>query len=65
MYNNTSLFYFIAMRSLYVITALMLVSILTSCELAGDIFEAGAYTGIFIVIVIIALVIWVISRFRK
>lgn len=52
------------MRRLYPVLALFLVTLLSSCELAGDIFKAGAYTGIIIVVLIIALVIWVISKFR-
>lgn len=54
-YMKTSNFYFVL---------LFAVTLLSSCELAGDIFKAGAYTGIFIVVVIIALVIWLLSKFR-
>lgn len=43
----------------------MLLSLLTSCELVGDIFKAGMSVGIFIVIAVIVLIIWLISRFRK
>lgn len=37
----------------------------TSCELIGDIFQAGVGVGIFLVILIIAVVIWAISKFRN
>jgi hypothetical protein len=37
----------------------------TSCELVGDIFQAGMGVGIFLVILVVALVIWLISRFKK
>ncbi len=37
----------------------------TGCELAGDIFEAGVSVGIFIVIAVIVLIIWLVSKFRK
>jgi hypothetical protein len=38
----------------------------TSCELVGDIFQAGVGVGIFIVIVIIAIIIWIFARvFRR
>ena len=53
------------MRKLYTLTALLTLTILSSCELVGDIFEAGAYTGIIIVIIILALVIWLFSKFRS
>lgn len=45
--------------------ALFLCTMLTSCELIGDIFEAGMTVGIIIVIVVIVLIIWLISKFRK
>lgn len=48
----------------YLFGILMMLS-LTSCELAGDIFEAGIWTGVLAVGAVIALVIWLISRSRK
>ena len=48
----------------YVILALLMLS-LSSCELIGDIFEAGVWVGILMVAAVIALVIWLISRFMK
>ena len=38
---------------------------LTGCELVGDIFSAGVYTGIFIVVLVVAIVIWLIFRMGK
>ena len=35
---------------------------LTSCEVIGDIFQAGMFVGVLIVVVIIALVIWLFRR---
>jgi hypothetical protein len=43
---------------------ILTIFLLSSCELVGDIFEAGAYTGIIIVVIIVALVVWIISKFR-
>lgn len=34
----------------------------SGCELAGDIFKAGAWTGIIAVVGFIVLVIWLISK---
>jgi hypothetical protein len=48
----------------YLILA-VLASSLTSCELVGDIFKAGVWTGLLLVAVVIALVIWLITRFRR
>ena len=52
------------MRKLYSLTAILAISLLSSCELVGDIFEAGAWTGIIIVIIIVAVIIWLFSKFR-
>ncbi|MGV3459575.1 MAG: hypothetical protein ACO1N9_03875 [Flavobacterium sp.] len=43
----------------------MLLTLVTGCELVGDIFEAGMWVGIIIVVAVIALILWLISRFRK
>lgn len=43
----------------------LLLGTLTSCEVIGDIFQAGMAVGIFVVIAVIVLIIWLISRFRK
>ena len=64
-YKNTSLFYFKTMRKLYSLIALSALTLLSGCELVGDIFKAGAYTGIFIVVVVIALIIWLLSKLRS
>ena len=35
---------------------------LTSCELVEGIFKAGVWSGVIIVIVVLALIIWLISK---
>lgn len=57
-------FYLNLMRKLYSSTAILVITLLSSCEVVGGIFKAGAYTGIIVVVVIVALVIWLISKFR-
>ncbi|MET3032532.1 MULTISPECIES: hypothetical protein [Flavobacterium] len=48
------------------ITRLLMVFVIlfsfTSCELVGDIFKAGMGFGIFIVIFIVAIVIWILAK---
>jgi len=52
----------VLMRSLlYSILAFITVS-LSSCELVGDIFKAGVWVGVLIVVAIIGLIIYLISR---
>ena len=43
----------------------LILTTFSSCEVIGDIFKAGMGVGIFIVIAIIAVVVFIISRFRK
>jgi hypothetical protein len=42
--------------------ALFLVTTLSSCEAIGSIFKAGVWTGVIIIVAIIALVIFLISK---
>lgn len=42
-----------------------LAAVLTGCELVGDIFGAGVYTGIFIVVFIILIIGFMIIKIRK
>lgn len=37
--------------------------LLTSCEVVKGIFKAGLWSGIIIVVIIIALIIWLFSKF--
>jgi uncharacterized membrane-anchored protein len=38
---------------------------LSSCELVGDILSIGFYAGIIVVVVIIAIIVWIYSKFRR
>jgi len=38
------------------------VLLLSSCEVIGDIFEAGVWVGIVIVVLVIAIIIWIIRK---
>jgi hypothetical protein len=43
----------------------MLFSLVTGCEVIGDIFQAGMAVGIFIVVLVIVLIIWLLRKFRR
>ena len=49
--------------SLFMVLGLLATS-LSGCAVIGDIFKAGAYTGIIAVVVILALVFWLVSKMR-
>jgi hypothetical protein len=38
---------------------------LSSCEVIGDIFKAGVWVGVIIVVAVIALILWLVSRGRR
>jgi len=40
----------------------LLVTGLTGCELVGDIFRAGMWVGVILVIVIIGVVLWILRK---
>lgn len=40
----------------------LLATTLTSCELVEGIFKAGVWVGVIIVVVVLALIIWLISK---
>lgn len=41
---------------------LLLSFTLASCEVVGDIFKTGMWTGVILVVAVIAVVIWLLSR---
>ncbi len=54
------------MKNKFSLVALCLVLLLSlqSCEVIGGIFKAGAATGVIVVVLVIALIIFIITRFR-
>jgi cytosine/uracil/thiamine/allantoin permease len=40
----------------------LLVTTLSSCSMVEGIFKAGVWSGIIVVVVVLALIIWVISK---
>jgi hypothetical protein len=53
------------MRALMSMLVILLTTTLTGCELIGDIFAAGFWVGIVVVVAILALVGFVVSRARR
>lgn len=43
----------------------MLLSMLTGCELVGDIFQAGMFVGIFVVVIVVVLIVWLLRKIRS
>ena len=53
------------MQKLFLFYFILIATTLSSCEVIGDIFEVGVWVGVIIVVAVIALIWWIVSRFRK
>jgi hypothetical protein len=53
------------MKNLITGSILLMLFTLTGCELVGDIFSAGFYTGLFVFILVIAIVIFIVAKIRR
>lgn len=38
---------------------------LSACEILGDIFQAGVWVGVILVVGVIALIVWLVSRVKS
>ena len=52
------------MKDLIRMGMILMLFTMTSCELAGDIFSAGFYTGLFIVAVVIAIIVFIAIKVK-
>jgi len=46
---------------LFVLSLISAVS-LTGCEVIGDIFKAGVWTGVLLVVLVIGIIVWLVTR---
>jgi hypothetical protein len=53
------------MKKISLVALSMLMILVSSCEVVGDIFNAGVYTGIFLVVFVVVVIIVVIARIFK
>lgn len=55
------------MKASHLLIAILfiLTTFLTGCELIGDIFEAGVWVGIIVVVAVVGLVLWLIGKIGK
>jgi heme/copper-type cytochrome/quinol oxidase subunit 2 len=51
--------------SLLIALLLFTVTATSGCEVIGDIFQAGMWTMFIIIILVVALIFWIIRKFRK
>lgn len=48
--------------SLYLFVFLIFSTALTGCEAIGDIFKAGVWVGVLLVVLVIGIVVWLVTR---
>jgi hypothetical protein len=53
------------MKNIIALSFTLMLLTLTSCEIIGDIFSAGVYTGIFMVVLVIAVIIFIVVKLGK
>lgn len=53
------------MKNVIAFSFILMLLTLISCEIIGDIFSAGVYTGIFIVVIVIIAIIWIFMKLRN
>jgi hypothetical protein len=53
------------MKAFYGSIFLMITLFYSSCSVVESIFKAGVWVGVLIVVAIIGLIVWILSRFTK
>ncbi|MBO9682394.1 MAG: phosphatidate cytidylyltransferase [Flavisolibacter sp.] len=51
--------------SVFGLLALATAMTLSSCEVVGGIFKTGVWVGIFLVVLVVGLILWLVGRGRK
>ena len=46
-------------------TLLIVMVTLSSCDIVGGIFKAGIWVGIVLVVIVVALIFWLLNKFRR
>ena len=53
------------MKNQVALGMMLMLLTLTGCEAIGDIFSAGVYTGLAIVVLVVIIIVWIVARLRK
>lgn len=52
------------MKNIIALSMVFMLLTMTSCELVGDIFQAGFYSGLFIVALVIAIIVFIVIKLK-
>lgn len=47
------------------LAAIFLITALSGCEVIGDLIEFGVWVGVIIVVAVVALIWWIIRKFKR
>lgn len=53
------------MKQYSLLWLLTLAMSLSSCQIIGDIFKAGVWVGILLVVLVVALILWLVGKSRR
>ncbi|WP_345209570.1 hypothetical protein [Mucilaginibacter gynuensis] len=62
--NSYEYAFYKIMRKLNVLLLALAMMTLNSCSLIVDIFKAGYYVGIIVVVIVLGIILWLFSLFR-
>jgi heme/copper-type cytochrome/quinol oxidase subunit 4 len=51
-------------QAFFSLVCILLLMTMSSCEVIGDIFQAGMWTAVIIIVIVILLVLWIIRKLR-
>lgn len=52
------------MNALKLLLVMLLAIVTAGCELAGDIFQAGLWVGVILVVLAVGVVLWLVGKVR-
>ncbi|MDB5224293.1 MAG: hypothetical protein JWN83_2960 [Chitinophagaceae bacterium] len=51
--------------SLLLAALLFIITAMSGCQVIGDIFKAGVWVGVLLVVLVVGIIIWIIGKARK
>ena len=52
------------LKAYFAVLLVLLTFTLSSCELVGDIFEAGMWTAVILIVIVVIIILWILRAIR-
>ena len=52
------------LRAFYSAILILLVFTMSSCEVIGDIFQAGMWTAVILIVIVVLIIMWILRAIR-